>query len=83
MTITKCLSETPLKELKRALNSEKEYLYFNISVFNVGAQISIKCSNIYKQINYKTWNGYDFLIINDNITKYYISEEINNRKNNL
>lgn len=76
MTLTSILKQTPLKELKRALNSSKEYLFFNISVFNTGAIIRIKCTNIYKEINYNTWNGYDFIICNDSTTKYYIQQAI-------
>ena len=76
MTLTSILKQTPLKELKRALNSNKEYLFFNISVFNVGASIHIKCTNNYKEPNYDTWNGYDFIICNDYTTKYYIEQAI-------
>jgi len=79
MTLTNALSETPTKELLRALNSEKECLYFEISVFNAGAAISIVCTNIYRQINRNTWNGYDFLILNSFDTKYYIAETLKDR----
>lgn len=74
MTVTNVLQEAPVKELLRAVNSEKEYLYFDISVFNVGAAIWIKCTDQYKEINRNTWNGYDFIIENDSTTKYYIAE---------
>ena len=79
MTLTKIVSETPTKELKRALNSVKDYLFFDISVFNVGACISIKCTNIYKEINPNTWNGYDFTTANDELVKYIIEEELKRR----
>jgi hypothetical protein len=79
MTLTSTLSETTTKELKRALNSPKAYLYFDISVFNVGAAISIKCTDNFKQPRYRTWNGYDFIIENDETTKFYLTEELKNR----
>jgi len=81
MTLTSILSETPVKELKRALNSTKEYLYFDISVFNVGALIKIICTDRFKHINPNTWNGYNFIIENDDTTKYYIQQILNDRKN--
>jgi hypothetical protein len=76
MTLTNTLKETPTKELLRALNSDKAYLFFDISVFNVGASIFIKCTDTYKEINSNTWNGYDFLIENDSTTKFYICETL-------
>lgn len=83
MTLTSTLKETPIKELLRAVNSQKEYLFFDISMFNVGASISIKCTDIYKDINPNTWNGYDFLIVNDFDTKYYIAESLKDRLDNI
>jgi len=81
MTLTSILSETNSKVLLRALNSEKAYLYFDISVFNVGANIQIICTNNFKQPSAKTWNGYDFIIENDENTKFYIIQELNSRLN--
>jgi len=81
MTLTSILSETNSKVLLRALNSEKEYLYFDISVFNVGANINIICTNRFKQDSAKTWNGYNFIIENDQTTKFYIIQELNSRLN--
>ena len=68
------LENTDLNDLLRAYKSEKEYLYFNVSVFNVGTSIFIKCTNNFKEINHNKWNGYDFIIENDSTTKYYIQE---------
>jgi len=79
MTLTNAMSETPIAELLRALNSEKEYLFFDISMFNVGASINIVCTNVYRQINQNTWNGYDFLIENSYDTKYYIAETLKSK----
>jgi len=83
MTLLHYLAETPTKELKRAYNSDKGYLFFDISVFNVGVSIFIKCTDTYKEINQKTWNGCNFYLENDSTTKYYIEQELNNRKNNI
>lgn len=75
-TLTSILKVTPIKELLRAVNSDKEYLFFDISVFNVGMQINIRCTNTYKQLNRNTWNGYDFFVENCNTTKFYIVETL-------
>ena len=72
MTLTSVLIGTDIKDLFRALNSDKEYLKFEISVFNTGAVITVICTNNYKEINRNTWNGYDFIIENCNTTRYYI-----------
>jgi hypothetical protein len=80
MTLTCTLSETDTKELKRALKSQKCYLYFAISVFNSGAAIRVKCTNNYTPPAYNTWNGYDFILENDETTKYYINQELKNRQ---
>lgn len=72
MTFLAVLKETNIKDLFRALNSEKSYLSFKISVFNVGANIKVICTDTYKEINRNNWNGYDFRFENDKTTKYYI-----------
>jgi len=79
MTLTSTLSETPTRELLRAYNSDKAYLYFKISVFNVGAAINIICSDQAKEISDRLWNGYDFMLCNDRDTKYYIKETLKDR----
>jgi hypothetical protein len=79
MTLTHVLSETPTKELKRAFKSQKEYLYFDISAFNVGMSINIICTNTFKTPNPNTWNGYDFLIENDTTTNFYVKQELISR----
>ena len=72
MTFLSVLKETNIKDLFRALNSEKSYLSFEISVFNVGANIKVICTDTYKEINRNKWNGYNFSFENDKTTKYYI-----------
>lgn len=76
LTLTSTLKETPIKELLKAFNTNKGYLYFDISVFNVGAAISIKCTDIYCPPNPNTWNGYDFMLENDYTTNQYIAQTI-------
>lgn len=56
------LSELSEKQIKRIKNTSKEYIYFHVSVCNAGFNITIKCSNVYKDINPNTWNGYDFVL---------------------
>lgn len=79
MTLTNVLNELTVKELEKLLNSNKEYIFFNISVFNVGVVVTPKCTNVYKEINYNIWNGYDFLIENDSNTNYYIQQVLNEK----
>jgi hypothetical protein len=50
-----------------------------VSVFNVGAAIHIKCTDIYKEINYGNWNGYDSIHENDYLIKELINEELKTR----
>jgi len=82
MTLTSTLQAASTKDLQRASNSNKEYLYFDISVFNVGARIQIKCTDTFKQPSTRTWNGYDFLVENDSTTNYYIKQELESRSKN-
>lgn len=82
MSLIKILSEATKQDLNRALNSNKEYLHITVAVFNAGAVVNLKCTDIYKDINPNTWNGYDSFIENDNTTKFYISEILKERENN-
>lgn len=54
------LNELSEKQIKRIKNTSKEFIIFEVSVFNAGAVVRIKCTNNYKPINENTWNGYDF-----------------------
>lgn len=54
------LNELSEKQIKRIKNTSKEFIFFDVSVFNVGTVVRIKCTNNYKPINKKIWNGYDF-----------------------
>lgn len=76
MTLTNVLQSTDINDLLRAYNSNKAYLFFDISVFNIGVIINIKCTNNHKEINHNIWNGYDFIIENDSTTKYYIQQTL-------
>lgn len=80
MTLTSILSETSTKDLVRILNSQKAYVYFEISVFNIGTIITPKLTDTYKQLNQNTWNGYDCFIENCSTTKYYIVKTLENRE---
>lgn len=83
MTLTNVLHSTNINDLLRAFNSNKSYLFFDISVFNVGVSIFIKCTDTFKNINPNTWNGYDFIIENDDTTKYYIQQALKDLKNDF
>lgn len=78
-TLTNVLKQIELQNLIRAIKTDKEYLFFDISVFNAGYSCFIKCSNIYKQINQNLWNGHDFWMENDSTTRFYIAQELKNR----
>jgi len=78
-TLISTYGATPIKELLRAFNSNKEYLNFKVSIFNVGAAISINCTD-----NYCTPydNGYDFIIengfdANEDIAKAIVNLDVN------
>jgi len=83
MNLNDIIQATSTPELLRAYKSNKEYLYFNISVFNVGVNIWIKCTNKYKVPNPNTWNGYDFIIENDYFINELIENEINKRRTKI
>ena len=76
MTLTNIISNLETKQLLRLYNSQKYYFYFDISVFNTGAVINPICTNRYKEINYKTWNGYNFISENDDLIHYLIESEL-------
>lgn len=77
------LLSTNTGDLLRAYYSNKEYVLFNISVFNAGVSISIKCTNIYKEINPNTWNGYDFICENGRDLKEQIKSALENILNDF
>lgn len=79
MTLIGTLKATDTAQLLKAVNSQKSYLFFDISVFNTGASIHIKCTDTYKEINRNTWNGYNFIIENDYTTEYYILNVLKER----
>jgi hypothetical protein len=79
MTLIHYFQNTRTAELLRAVNSQKGYLFFDISVTNCGMSIFIKCTDQYKEINRNTWNGYDFIIENDYTTEYYILNVLKER----
>ena len=81
MTLTSIISELSEKQIKRLLNTNKAYLYFKISVFNVGANITVICTDNYKDISNKTWNGYDFCTENDKLVNHIAQTELNGRVN--
>jgi len=83
MTLTNVLQSAKISDLLRVFNSDKEYLFFDISVFNVGVSINIKCTDTFKNINPNFWNGYDFIIENDNTTKYYIQQTLKDLLNDF
>ena len=68
-TVEDRLKDLEISELLKIYNSNKEYIFFDISVFNVGARINIILTNDYdkysKYLEGYNFNGYDFILTND------------------
>jgi len=79
LTLIGTINQTPIKELLRAIKSDKGYLYFDISVFSRSTNILIRSIDSPEPISPHTWNGYDFIIENDNTSKGYIIESLKKR----
>lgn len=78
-TVEDRLKDLTISELLKIYNSNKEYIYFNINVFNVGAVTKIILTNNYeKYSNYieRNFNGYDFILENDSDLFYTVEELI-------
>jgi hypothetical protein len=78
MTITNALQMLTSKELVRLQNSTKEFFQFEFNVFNAGVMYKFKCTNMPKMFG-RNWNGYDFSVVNDATTQYYIAETIKSK----
>ena len=77
-TLEDKLEDLKVNDLLRIYNSKKEYIFFDISSFNVGAVIKVVLTNNYeKYSNYivNNWNGYDCIFENTS-ELYYTVEEI-------
>ena len=73
----KILRECSKKDLNRALKSNKEYILFDVNIFNAGVVCIVKCTNIYTNPAKKEdYNGYDFIISNDDFIKNIIKDEL-------
>lgn len=79
MTLLTLLKASKLKDLKRVLKSEKDWVYFKVDVFNAGMRVTILCTNTYKRINYGNWNGYDSIHENDELLKEFIKGVISDK----
>lgn len=73
ITLEDRLVDVSTGDLLRAFNSNKEYLSFEFSVFNVGTVAKVKCTDRYKE---PYCNGYDFIIENKSIVTHYTLKEI-------
>lgn len=74
------IKECDKRDLQKALNSNKEYIYFEFSIFNVGVMTKVICSNNYKDIYKENWNGYDLMLINDDDFKELLEQIILEKK---
>lgn len=72
------LNDLKISDLLKIYNSNKNYIFFDISVFNVGTKINIILTDNYnKYSNYieNNYNGYD-TILENNSGLFYTVEEI-------
>jgi hypothetical protein len=77
-TVEDRLKDLKIDELLKIYNSNKEYIYFDISVFNAGARIKIILTNDYikysKYLEGYNWNGYDYILENNSDLFYTVEE---------
>ena len=78
-TLEDRLQDLKIDELLKIYNSNKEYIFFDISVFNIGVRIKIVLTNNYekysKYLEGYNFNGYDFILSND-FDLFYMVEAI-------
>ena len=78
-TVKDRLNDLKISELLKIYNSNKEYVFFDISVFNIGAVVRIILTNNYdkysKYLEGYNFNGYDFILSND-FDLFYTVESI-------
>ena len=77
-TLNDRLENLTVVNLLKIYNSNKEFIFFDINVFNVGVVTRIILTNDYdKYSNYivNNWNGYD-TILENNSELFYTVEEI-------
>lgn len=68
-------------EVKEVMESDKEYIFFDLSVSNVGATVRISFSDEFssewkKFINSDEWNGYDVVLYTEEIQEMIEKEGI-------
>ena len=57
--IIDCLKELSAKEIRRLFNTNKEYAFIQINVFNAGFTVKLKLTNSY--VEGKTYNDCNFI----------------------
>lgn len=77
MNFISVLRSTGTNLLIRTINSEKCYVYFDVSVFNVGTVVSVKLSDNYRELHQ---DSDEFVFENCDTTKYYIIKELMERE---
>ena len=75
-------SDLSLKDLNRIVNSNKEYLVLDISVFNVGAVVRPILTNNYSKYENISNDGYSCILPLDYELVATIEECLNNKINN-
>lgn len=79
-TLQDKLSDLSLSDLYKIYNSNKEYIYIDISVFNVGASINVILTNNYdkyiKKVEGYNYNGYNIFLENSMELHYTVEEMI-------
>ena len=74
-TLEDRLEDLQISDLLRIYNSNKNYIFLDVSVCNAGAVIKVILTNNYeKYSNYivNNWNGYDYILENESELFYTI-----------
>ena len=75
-------NDLSLKDLRRIVNSNKEYLVLDVSVFNVGAVVRPILTNNYSKYENISNDGYSCILPLDYELVATIEECLNNKINN-
>jgi len=72
------LTELSVNDLKRMQNSPKGWFLFNVSVFNAGTVVAVKCTDTFKNFG-NNWNGYDIIVSNDDEVQRFVKSELSKK----
>lgn len=76
MNLYSAIKQASTPQLVKALNSEKDYLLFEVTKNNVADQVKILCTDTYKELKA---NSLNFYFENCSITKGYMYMQLRER----